>query len=132
MYEDISHSIKESLRKSKIFEKRVRTFLSKERGINFDEQTINIKGLNKKFDLVSEDKTIIGDVKFFKNVQTPAAKYSTIAEYVWLLENTEAKEKFLIFGRDKEVPIRWLKRFGSLLNDVKFYFFDGLILTKLN
>lgn len=52
----------------------------------------------------------------------PAAKFATIAEHVWLLEKTGAPEQFLVFGNDREVPLRWLDRFGDLVAGVQFYF----------
>jgi len=54
----------------------------------------------------------------------PPAKFATIAEHVWFLEKIDAKMKFLIFGNDRRVPLEWLKRYGSLVRDVKFYFLD--------
>ena len=61
----------------------------------------------KLFDLVSEDFSIIGDVKYYSMVQgrsLPSAKFSTIAEHVWFLEKLPASIKFLVFGNDIEVP----------------------------
>ena len=45
-----------------------------------------------------------------------------IAEHVWLLEKTNAKRKFLVFGNDRRVPERWLEKYGNLVSDVSFYF----------
>jgi hypothetical protein len=115
------------------FEKRVRKFFTEKFG-KFESKKnskIKIKGVKKNFDLVSVDRNYIGDAKFYKNIKTPAAKWSTIAEYVWLLEKTRARHKFIVFGQDKEVPIRWLKRFGSLTK-INFYFFGNNKLKKLN
>jgi len=114
----------------KVFEKEVKEFLSKLWNKDFEERTIQIKDMSKKFDLVSEDKKFIGDAKYYKNIKVPAGKWSTIAEYVWLLEKTDAVKKFLVFGNDIAVPARWLKRFGSL-TDVEFYFFADGQLIKL-
>ena len=79
----------------------------------------------KKFDLVSEDEVIIGDAKYLKNIPVPAAKFDNITAYIWFLEHTKGQRKFLIFGRDIEIPQRWLKNKrsnkGSLTN-VEFYF----------
>jgi len=91
--------------------------------VKFSEKKINIGGLLKTFDYVSEDEKYIGDSKFFNNLKTPSAKFSTIAEYVWLLEKTSAEKKFLVFGNDIKVPERWLSRFGYITN-VEFYFYD--------
>ncbi len=112
------------------FEGYARDFLSKKWNKGLFESSIKIGNMNKNFDIVSEDKTCIGDAKYYKNLKNPSAKLSTIAEYVWLLENTHAEKKFLIFGRDIEVPKRWLKRFGSLTK-VEFYFLKNGALTDL-
>jgi hypothetical protein len=58
----------------------------------------------------------------------PAAKFSIIAEHVWLLEKTRAATTFLVFGNDREVPQRWLARYGALASSVTFFFLshDGI------
>jgi len=119
------------LRESKKFEKKVRLFLSKKWNIGLKEKKVKIGNIEKNFDLVSKNNNYIGDVKYYKNIKVPAAKWSIIAEYVWLLEKTNAKRKFLIFGKDIEVPKRWLIRFGNLTS-VEFYFFDGKNFINLN
>ena len=84
--------------------------------------------VNKRFDLVSADQTIVGDAKFYTMVNgksIPPAKFSTIAEHVWLLEKLEAKHKFLVFGNDRRVPEEWLRRYGNLVKDVEFYFVNN-------
>lgn len=84
-----------------------------------------VPGVPKKFDLVSPDKKIVGDAKYFALVRgqrLPPAKFSVIAEHVWLLEKTGAPTKFLVFGNDRRVPELWLKRFMNLVSDVAFYF----------
>jgi len=81
----------------------------------------------KTFDLVSEDWSIVGDAKFYTLVggeRLPPAKFATIAEHVWLLEKTSAKNAFLVFGNDRRVPVEWLKRYGNLVADVSFFFVD--------
>jgi len=86
-----------------------------------------ISGVPKLFDMVSEDRTIVGDAKYLTMVRgqyLPPAKFSVIAEHVWLLEKTGAKEKFLVFGNDRRVPEEWLKRYKELAIDIKFFFFD--------
>lgn len=83
-------------------------------------------GVPKKFDLVSADRRTVGDAKYYKNLATPAAKWSTIAEYVWLLQHVdEATRRFIVFGNDREVPARWLDRFRPLANGVEFWFLAG-------
>lgn len=79
----------------------------------------------KRFDFVSTDQQIVGDAKYYTRVGgagLPPAKFSVIAEHVWLLEKTGAREKFLVFGNDRQVPVRWLERYGGLVTGVAFYF----------
>lgn len=79
----------------------------------------------KKFDFVSPDEQIVGDAKYYTRVGgtgLPPAKFSVIAEHVWLLEKTAAREKFLVFGNDREVPVLWLKQYGGLVASVAFSF----------
>ena len=60
-----------------------------------------VSGIPKEFDMVSADCKIVGDAKYFtmvRGVFIPPAKFSVIAEHVWLLEKTTATHKFLVFG----------------------------------
>ncbi len=87
----------------------------------------SLPGIPKKWDLLSEDGTIVGDAKYYTLVggsSLPPAKFSTIAEHVWLLEKTNAQTKFLVFGNQIEVPQRWLARYGKLVSDISFFFLD--------
>lgn len=87
---------------------------------------------HKKFDFISEDGSVVGDAKFYTLVggeSLPPAKFSVIAEHVWLLEKTTAARKFLVFGNQPEVPEQWLSRYGNLVEGVEFYFLtsDGAL-----
>jgi protein gp37 len=87
-----------------------------------------VDGIRKIFDFVSHDHRIVGDAKYFAMVQgerLPSAKFSIIAEHVWLLEKTSAERRFLVFGNDRRVPIEWLERYGHLVRSVEFYFLDA-------
>lgn len=92
-------------------------------------------GVRKQFDLVSSDHQIVGDAKYFTlvgGVRLPPAKFSVIAEHAWLLEKTAAPFTFLVFGNDRNVPERWLERYGALAGGVTFYFLsDDGSLTRL-
>ena len=134
--------LKQALKDAKNFQLNVLNYLNeKYPSIHFSEQKVtikkiinkkgNIKELEYKFDYVSADKKFMGDAKFLKNIPEPAAKYDNISKYVWLLQNSDAQIKFLIFGRDKEVPERYLKRFEPLIKDVEFYFFNNESLVPL-
>jgi hypothetical protein len=79
----------------------------------------------KEFNLVSSDGSIVGDAKYFTLVRgqrLPPAKFSVVAEHVWLLEKAGAPTAFLVFGNDGQVPSLWLERYGHLVGDVAFYF----------
>jgi hypothetical protein len=89
-----------------------------------------IPAMPKLFDMVSADYSVVGDAKYFTMVQDeriPLAKFSVIAEHVWLLGQCQADRRFLVFGHDRRVPEEWLRRYGSLVHGVQFYFlgFDG-------
>ncbi len=91
-----------------------------------------VAGVPKRFDLVALDKNIVGDVKYFTLVggrQLPPAKFSIIAEHVWLLEKTGAPTAFLVFGNDRQVPALWLRRYSNLVSGISFYFLsdDGVL-----
>ena len=94
-----------------------------------------VPGVPKRFDLVSPEKDIVGDAKYFALVRgerLPPAKFSIIAEHVWLLEKTGAPVTFLVFGNDRHVPLLWLKRYGALVSRVAFYFLaDNGLLERL-
>lgn len=88
----------------------------------------HVEGVPKRFDLVSPDGSTVGDAKYFTMVRgrsLPPAKFSIIAEHVWLLEKTTAATKFLVFGNDRRVPEEWLRRYGHLTENVEFYFLSG-------
>lgn len=90
-------------------------------------------GVTHSFDFVSPDRTVVGDAKWYKDLHPiPAAKLSVIAEYVWLLGHVpNASRRFLIFGQDRAVPLKWLKRFAPLLDGIEFWFLEGSELERL-
>jgi hypothetical protein len=84
-----------------------------------------VADIRKRFDFVSADAQIVGDAKYSTLVggeRLPPAKFATIVEHVWLLEKTNAPTQFLVFGHDREAPLRWLKRYGPLAGSVQFFF----------
>lgn len=110
---------------SMAFEERARRVMSDYYGVDLLPSIVS--GVHKKFDFVSPDGQVIGDAKHYSLVggtRRPPAKLSTVTEYVWLLEKTEAPNTFLVFGNDRRVPELWLRDYGALLSDVKFYFLD--------
>jgi hypothetical protein len=115
------------------FEAKARRVLSGLWGVNLQPRLVRIAdGVSHKFDLVSDDEAVVGDAKFYSYGNLPAAKWSTITEYVWLLEHVQqAKRRFLVFGQDRLVAEKWLARYRPLLNTFQFYFLDGESLIDL-
>jgi hypothetical protein len=116
------------------FENIARKVMSEHFGMQLTKG--RVAGIPKEFDMVSADCKIVGDAKYLTmvhGVSKPPAKFSMIAEYVWLLEKSPATHKFLVFGHDRRVPQEWLKVYGHLVKDVAFYFLDeNGKLEKLN
>ncbi|MGO9180142.1 MAG: hypothetical protein ACLQBX_11780 [Candidatus Limnocylindrales bacterium] len=109
------------------FEDHARAVLSQAWGVPLAGRVVTLRGrVTHSFDLVSADESMVGDAKWFKDLQPiPAAKLSVIAEYVWLLQHVEhAQRRFLVFGHDRAVPERWLRRFRPMLDGVEFWFLD--------
>ena len=92
-------------------------------GVGLSER--QVAPVPKRFDMVSADGRIIGDAKFFTMVggeRMPPAKLAEISAMVWLLQNTYATRRFLVFGNDKRVPVAWLAKYGSLAPQIEFFF----------
>jgi hypothetical protein len=105
------------------FERLAEQVMSRHFGMFLRKGTL--PGVPKIFDLVSADGRIAGDAKYYTLVggqRLPPAKFSVIAEHVWLLEKTQAARRFLVFGNQREVPVQWLKKYGHLVANVEFYF----------
>jgi hypothetical protein len=115
------------------FERHARLVLSNSWGHPLESRILTLTGgVTHSFDLVSSDATIVGDAKWYKDLKPiPAAKLSVIAEYVWLLGHVPAARRFIVFGQDRAVPSRWLKRFAPLLNGIEFWFLEGTSLDRL-
>jgi hypothetical protein len=107
------------------FQTYAQEYFSRLWGAELLEREVRVGGqVPWKFDLVSPDGRIVGDAKWLKNIPVPAAKWQAIAECVWLLQKVRADRVFMVFGRDIEVPQRYLQRVGPLTHPVEFYFLD--------
>jgi hypothetical protein len=114
----------------KAFEQLAREVMSAHFGVSLTPG--EVQGVPKRFGLVSPDKDIVGDAKYFTLIwgqRLPPAKFSIISEHVWLLEKTGVSATFLVFGNDRQVPTLWLQRYGKLASGVSFYFLtdDGVL-----
>ncbi|MBB2868613.1 UNVERIFIED_ORG: hypothetical protein GGI63_005257 [Rhizobium esperanzae] len=107
------------------FERWVRGLLQERFGCPLPDGTH--PDVHKRWDFISPDGSVIGDAKFYSLVngeRYPPAKMATISEHVWLLSQTDAKHRFIVFGNDVRVPEQWLSRYGRHLSDIRFYFAD--------
>jgi hypothetical protein len=110
----------------KEFEKLARRAMNQYFGVELVEK--NPKNFPKRFDMVSPNEDIVGDAKFLTLVhrkKTPPAKMMEICGHVWLLEKVDAKIRFLAFGNQRNVPEMWLEKYGSLVQNVEFYFINA-------
>lgn len=105
------------------FESLARTVMSQHFGVELREA--QPRDFPKRFDCVSPDMRVVGDAKYLtlvRGTRMPPAKFSMIAEHVWLLERLSAQSRFLVFGNQRRVPESWLAKYGHLVNSVEFYF----------
>lgn len=105
------------------FEDLARGKMSAHFGVDLAERSL--PGVPKRFDMASADGQFVGDAKYLtlvKRTNLPPAKFMEIAGHVWLLEKTGAGHKFLVFGNQREVPERWLKKYGAIVKGVGLYF----------
>lgn len=110
----------------KEFEDLIKVVMSKYYGTDLFPGEVG--DVSKLFDMVSGDGKVAGDAKYLTMVRgksLPPAKFSVIAEHVWLLGKTGARKKFLVFGNDRRVPEEWLRRYGNLVTDVDFFFYNA-------
>jgi len=75
----------------------------------------------KTFDFVSGNGEIVGELIMARGNRPPTSYFPYIASTLWFLEKTEANEKIIVFYRDETVPKEWMKRFGHLTKDIKFF-----------
>jgi len=122
------------------FEEKARLAIEEELNIRLPSRRIDINGKLKKFDLVNEHEKVVGDVKHYKTTSggnRPSAKFSTLNEYVWimqLLENHDGAhwKKLFVVGEDLEMLKKYIAEFDRWLGDIEFYFFsEGSGLAKI-
>jgi len=90
-------------------------------GKSFRETRIH----GRSFDFVSSDGKIIGELIIAKGNRPPSSYFTYVASTLWFLEKIEADEKFLVFYGDENVPKEWLRRFGHLTKEIKFFFLNA-------
>ena len=78
----------------------------------------------RSFDFVSSDGKIVGELIIARGNRPSSSYFSYIASTLWFLEKIEANEKIIVFYGDERVPKEWLRRFGHLIKDIKFFLLD--------
>lgn len=114
------------------FEVKARKALEDELGMELSGQKVNINGKFKNFDLVNIENKVVGDVKHYKTTaggNRPSAKFSTLNEYVWLMQLVEKFDdskwkKLFVVGEDIEMIKKYLIEFDNWLGDIEFYYYS--------
>jgi len=111
-------------------EKIAKKVMEKYLNVKLENRKVNIFGKYKEFDLVNLEKAIVGDVKYytFKGA-VPAAQFSAISEYIWLMEKLEQSSgrkwrKFIVGLGNRNTFERYAKQYGPWLGDIEIYFID--------
>lgn len=112
------------------FEEIASKAIQKELGCNLNNEKINITGKDKKFDLVNEDRKIVGDIKYYsmtKGGNTPSAKFSTLNEYAWLMQRLEIStkhkwKKIFVIGTNEDIIKKYIKIYEKWLDDIEIYY----------
>jgi hypothetical protein len=114
------------------FEVQARHAMEEKLGIELGSRGLSINGKIKKFDLVNETKRIVGDIKLYRTTSggnRPSAKFSTLNEYVWLMQLLEKYtgnkwRKLLIIGEDYKMTRQYVMEYDKWLDDTEIYFFS--------
>jgi len=114
------------------FEEKARRALEEELQIELPSGKVNINGKYKNFDLVNSQKKVVGDVKNYKTTaggNRPSAKFSTLNEYVWLMQlleqfNGNKWKKLFVIGEDLEMVKKYIREFERWLGDIEFYYYS--------
>jgi hypothetical protein len=114
----------------KIFEDRIRNLLEAFYQTSFPkDELVNINGKSKKFDFVDSKNKIVGDCKYYcftKSGNRPSAKFSTLNEYVWLLQKLPQDwRKFIVIGKDEKLVKKYVDEYTVWLNEVTIFYSDG-------
>ncbi len=100
------------------FEGYARSMISKALGVAL------VPDRGGRFDYLAEN--LVCEVMFANEPRASNLTLAKITQKVWLLEKASAERRLLVFGGNREVPLEWLRRFGSLLDkSVEFYFVNG-------
>ncbi|MCX7903044.1 MAG: hypothetical protein N2486_00890 [Caloramator sp.] len=112
------------------FEKRVGLYLNQKYKTNFKEKAL-IVGNNKehKFDLVSDDNSIVVECKSYKwtkGSNFPSAKISIIIEAIFYFSRIKANKKIIVIqdsfnDKGESLVDVFLKRYDGILDDIEVW-----------
>ena len=114
------------------FEVKARKAIEEKIGIQLSSEKVNINGKFKNFDLVNVENKVVGDVKHYKTTSggnRPSAKFSTLNEYVWLMQLLEKFDKvkwkkLFVVGEDIEMIKKYIIELEKWLGDIEFYYYS--------
>lgn len=91
----------------KVKEGKVRTKLEKQFGVKLEERDVSLNGIERsyRFDLVSNDDSIVGEVKTYKFTASgniPSGKLAHAGDTCLLLEHVRGAKKKLLILTDKK------------------------------
>ena len=114
----------------KIFEDNLRKLLESFYKTRFPKDgLVKINGKAKKFDFVDLENNIVGDSKYYSFTKTgkrPSAKFSTLNEYVWLLQKLPPNwSKFVVIGKDETLVKKYVNEYLPWLDGVTIFYSDG-------
>lgn len=114
----------------KIFEDNLRKLLEGFYKTRFPKDgLVKINGKAKKFDFVDLENNIVGDSKYYSFTKTgkrPSAKFSTLNEYVWLLQKLPPNwSKFVVIGKDETLVKKYVNEYLPWLDGVTIFYSDG-------
>ncbi len=104
--------------------------MEKHFGVKLGKRRLSIFGKYKEFDLVNVEEAIVGDVKCYTfKGEVPAAQFSAISEYIWLMEKLERSSKrkwrkIIVGLGNKEIFEKYVKNYNPWLGDIEIYFID--------
>ncbi len=109
--------------------------LSQYFGVAFDHRSF--PGIPADFDLVSDDCSLVGDVKYLNldsSKRISPDQFADVFEHACFLDQIAAKRKFMIFGNPEGIiPSELLDHFRRIMQNVEFFFlFNDGKLEALN
>ncbi len=106
------------------FECLAKKVLSQYFGVAFNHRSF--PGIPADFDLVSDDCTLIGDVKYLNldsSKRISPDQFADVFEHACFLEQIAAKRKFMVFGNPEGIlPLDLIDHFKRIMQNVEFFF----------